>query len=86
DIEVEYISSESDEHPIKKSKQIAMSNFFEPKKLEKGKIDEINRILTKAFIISNISFILSGSLLQAKLARTNIKIDNELTKKIILLL
>jgi len=83
-----------------------MSNFFEPKKLEKGKIDEIDRIITKAFIMSNIPFstienpwfinlikilqpaydvpsrrVLSGSLLQAELARTNIKIDNELTKK-----
>ncbi|CAI2196326.1 18529_t:CDS:1, partial [Funneliformis geosporum] len=38
DIKVEYISSESDELFIKKSKQTAMSNFFEPKKLEKGKL------------------------------------------------
>ncbi|CAI2201297.1 9547_t:CDS:2, partial [Funneliformis geosporum] len=43
DIEVKYISSKSDEPPIKKSKQTAMSNFFEPKKkLEKEKIDEID--------------------------------------------
>ncbi|CAI2200557.1 19424_t:CDS:1, partial [Funneliformis geosporum] len=56
DIEVEYISSESDEHSIKKSKQTAMSNFFEPKKLEKGKIDKIDCIITKAFIMSNIPF------------------------------
>ncbi|CAI2179077.1 19219_t:CDS:2 [Funneliformis geosporum] len=31
DIEVEYISSKSNEPPIKKSKQTAMFNFFEPK-------------------------------------------------------
>jgi hypothetical protein len=105
-IEDENISSESDEPPIKKSKQTAMSNFFEPKKLEKGKIDEIDRIITKAFIMSNIPFstienpwffnliktlqpaydvpsrrVLGGSLLQAELARTNIRIENELNKK-----
>ena len=99
-------SSEIDEPPTKKSKQTSVSNFFDKKKLEKGKTDEIDRTLTKAFVMANIPFstiknpwfldliktlqsaydassrrVLDGSLLQAELARTNIKIENELNRE-----
>jgi len=49
-------SSETEEFPTKKSKQTTVSNFFEKKKLEKGKIDEIDRTMTKTFVITNILF------------------------------
>ena len=87
----------------KKARQTVVSSFFDSKKLEKGKIDEIDCAITKAFVMCNIPFnvvenpwfldllktlqpgydapsrrVLSGSLLQAELARVNIKIHNEL--------
>ncbi len=49
-------SSETEESPTKKSKQTTISNFFEKKKLEKGKIDEIDRTMTKTFVMANIPF------------------------------
>jgi len=49
-------SSETEESSTKKSKQTTVSNFFEKKKLEKRKIDEIDRIMTKTFIMANIPF------------------------------
>ncbi len=49
-------SSETEEPPTKKSKQTTVSNFFEKKKLEKGKIDEIDRTMTKTFVMANIPF------------------------------
>ncbi len=99
-------SSETEKLPTKKSKQTTVSNFFEKKKLEKGKIDEIDRTMTKIFVMANIPFsviknpwfvnlikilqsaydisscrMLGGTLLQAELARTNIKIENELSRE-----
>ena len=35
---------------------MAVSNFFKPKKLKKGRINEIDYTITKAFVICNISF------------------------------
>src|SRR6266542_3018388 len=49
-------SSETEELPIKKSKQTTVSNFFEKKKLEKGKIDKIDHTITKTFVMANIPF------------------------------
>ena len=49
-------SSETEELPIKKSKQTTVLNFFEKKKLEKGKIDEIDRTMIKTFVMANIPF------------------------------
>ena len=99
----ENLSSDTENPPIKKVKQMAVSNFFEPKKLEKERINEIDCAITKAFVMCNILFniiknlwflnlikilqlaydapshrVLSGSLLQAELARVNMKIHNEL--------
>src|SRR6266540_1791702 len=99
-------SSEIEEPSTKKSKQTTVSNFFEKKKLEKGKINEIDRTMIKTFVMANIPFsiiknpwfvnliktlqpaydvssyrILDGTLLQAELARTNIKIENELSRE-----
>jgi len=95
--------TDTEEPPKKKARQTAVSSFFNAKKLEKGKIDEIDCAITKAFVMCNIPFnvienpwfldlvktlqpgydapsrrVLSGSLLQAELARINIKIHNEL--------
>ena len=99
-------SSKTEEPPTKKSKQTTVSNFFEKKKLEKGKIDEIDRTMTKTFVMANIPFsviknpwfvdlikilqpaydvpshrMLGGTLLQAELAKTNIKIENKLSRE-----
>jgi hypothetical protein len=99
-------SEEEEERPSKKPKQINISSFFEPKKLEKGKIENIDRKITKTFVMCNIPFstvenpwfidlikslqpgydppsrrTLSGSLLEAELARINMKINNELDKE-----
>src|SRR6266498_4783454 len=99
-------SSETEELPTKKSKQTTVSNFFKKKKLEKVKIYEIDRTMTKTFVMANIPFsviknpwfvnlikilqpaydvpscqMLGGILLQAELARTNIKIENELSRE-----
>ena len=49
-------SSETEELPTKKSKQTTVSNFFEKKKLEKGKIDEIDHTMIKTFVMANIPF------------------------------
>src|SRR6266542_4276115 len=54
--EEENLSSDMENLPIKKVKQMAVSNFFEPKKLEKGRINEIDCTITKAFIMCNILF------------------------------
>jgi len=40
----------------KKFKQTNVSSFFEPKKLEKGKIKDINCTITKTFMMCNILF------------------------------
>jgi len=97
---------EGEECPNKKPKQTNISSFFEPKKLEKGKIKDINHMITKTFVMCNILFsmmknlwfinlikslqpeydlllrrTLSGSLLEAEMARVNIKINNELDKE-----
>ncbi len=99
-------SSEIEEPFTKKSKQTTVSNFFEKKKLEKGKIDEIDCTMTKTFVMTNILFsviknlwfvdlikilqpvydvpsrrMLGRTLLQAELARTNIKIENKLSRE-----
>ncbi len=47
---------EGEEHPNKKLKQTNVSSFFEPKKLEKRKIENINHMITKTFVICNIPF------------------------------
>jgi len=103
---VENSEEEEEEYPSKKLKQTNVLSFFESKKLEKGKIEDINRIITKTFVMCNIPFstienpwfidlikslqpgydlpsrrILSGSLLEAEVARINIKINNELDKE-----
>ena len=49
-------SDSNSERPNKKIKQTAVSNFFESTKLEKGRIEEIDRAITKAFIMCNIPF------------------------------
>src|SRR6266542_6531806 len=54
--EEENLSSDTENPLIKKVKQTAISNFFEPKKLEKGRINEIDCAITKAFVIYNILF------------------------------
>src|SRR6266498_1616225 len=101
--EKENLNSDTENPLIKKVKQTAVSNFFEPKKLEKGRINKIDCVITKAFVMCNIPFniiknlwfldliktlqpaydassrqVLSGSLLQAELARVNMRIHNEL--------
>jgi hypothetical protein len=98
-------NEEEEGRPNKKSKQANVSSFFGPKNLEKRKIDEINRTITKTFVMCNIPFstvenpwfidlmkslqpgydppsrrTLSGSLLEAEVARINVKIYNELEK------
>ena len=103
---VEDSEEEGEERPNKKPKQTNVSSFFEPKKLEKGKIEDINRMITKTFVMCNIPFstvenpwfinlikslqpgydppsrrTLSGSLLEAEVARVNIKINHELDKE-----
>jgi hypothetical protein len=103
---VENSEEEEEEYPSKKLKQTNVLSFFESKKLEKGKIEDINHIITKTFVMCNIPFstvenpwfidlikslqprydlpsrrILSGSLLEAEVARINIKINNELDKE-----
>src|SRR6266540_1660893 len=50
------LSSDIKTPPTKKVKQTAVSNFFEPKKLEKGRINEIDCAITKAFVMYNILF------------------------------
>ena len=47
---------EGEERPNKKPKQTNISSFFEPKKLEKGKIKDINHMITKTFVMCNILF------------------------------
>ena len=54
--EEENLSSDTETPPTKKVKQTAVSNFFEPKKLEKGRINEIDCAITKAFVMCNILF------------------------------
>ncbi len=101
--EEENLSIDTENPSIKKVKQTAISNFFGSKKLEKGRINEIDCIIIKAFVMCNILFniiknlqfldliktlqsaydtpshqVLSGSLLQAELAKVNMKIHNEL--------
>ncbi len=103
---VEDSEEKEEERSNKKPKQTNVSSFFEPKKLEKGKIKDINHTITKTFIICNISFsmvknlwfinlikslqpeydppsyhTLSRFLLEAKVVRVNIKINNELDKE-----
>ena len=50
------LSSDIKTPPTKKVKQTAVSNFFESKKLEKGRINEIDCTITKAFVMCNIPF------------------------------
>jgi hypothetical protein len=58
--EADYIESASDseEPPNKKQKyeQTSIRNFYKNKKLEKGYADDIDRSVTKAFVMSNIPF------------------------------
>ena len=103
---VEDSEKEEEKRPNKKPKQTNISSFFKSKKLEKGKIEDINHTITKTFVICNIPFntvknpwfinliksfqleydpplhrTLSGSLLEVKVTRVNIKINNKLDKK-----
>ena len=48
--EVEYLNKKQ------KSRQITVTNYYGTKKLEKGRIDELDRVITKAFIMANIPF------------------------------
>ena len=48
---VEDSEEEGEKHPNKKSKQTNVLSFFESKKLEKGKIENINHMITKTFVI-----------------------------------
>ena len=50
---VENSEKEGEEHPNKKLKQTNISSFFE---LKKGKIKDINRMITKIFVMCNIPF------------------------------
>ncbi len=54
--EKENLSNNTKNPFTKKMKQIAVSNFFEPKKLEKERINEIDYTITKAFVMCNILF------------------------------
>ena len=47
----ENLSSDTNNSLTKKVKQMAVSNFFESKKLEKERINEINCAITKAFVM-----------------------------------
>ncbi len=50
-------SEEKEEERLnKKSKQTNVLSFFESKKLEKGKIENINHMITKTFVMYNIPF------------------------------
>jgi hypothetical protein len=96
------------EYPNKKqkSRQTSVTNFYGVKKIEKGRSDELDRVITKAFIMANIPFnvienpwfvnmiktlqpgyntpsrqVLSGTLLEAELSRTNMRINHELDKE-----
>ncbi len=53
---IEDSKEEGEECLNKKPKQTNVSSFFKSKKLEKGKIKNINRTITKTFVICNISF------------------------------
>ena len=53
---VEDSEKEEEKRPNKKPKQTNILSFFEPKKLEKGKIEDINHMITKTFVIYNILF------------------------------
>ena len=53
---VENSEEEREEYSNKKSKQTNVSSFFKSKKLEKGKIEDINHTITKTFVICNIPF------------------------------
>src|SRR6266542_5104608 len=53
---VEDSEEEGEERLNKKPKQINVSSFFESKKLEKGKIKDINHTITKTFMMCNILF------------------------------
>jgi len=53
---VEDSKEEGKERPNKKPKQTNVSSFFEPKKLEKGKIKDINHTIIKTFMMCNILF------------------------------
>ncbi len=53
---VENNEEEGEKHPNKKSKQTNVSSFFESKNLEKGKIEDINCMITKTFVMYNILF------------------------------
>lgn len=108
DIEESMDEIDEIEHPNKrqKTRQTSVTNFYGTKKLEKGRSDELDRVVTKAFIMANIPFnvienpwfvnmirtlqpgyntpsrqVLGGSLLEAELSRTNIRINNELNKE-----
>lgn len=106
--ETDKIIELDDEYPSKKQKlrQTSVKNFYGSKKVEIGRSDELDRVITKAFIMANIPFsvienpwfvnmiktlepgydapsrrVLSGSLLEAELSRTNLRINNELEKE-----
>ena len=53
---VEDSKEKGEECPNKKLKQTNVSSFFEPKKLEKGKIKDINHTIIKTFMMCNILF------------------------------
>ncbi len=53
---IEDSEEEGEERPNKKLKQTNVSSFFESKKLEKGKIEDINHMITKTFVMYNIPF------------------------------
>ena len=101
-------STDETEYPNKKqrSRQTAVTNFYGANKIEKGRSDELDRVVAKAFIMANIPFnvienpwfvnmiktlqpgyntpsrqVLSGTLLEAELSRTSMRINNELDKE-----
>ncbi len=53
---VEDSEEKGEEHSNKKPKQTNVLSFFELKKLEKEKIKDINRMITKTFVMCNIPF------------------------------
>ena len=53
---VENNKEEGEERSNKKSKQTNVSSFFKLKKLKKGKIEDINHMITKTFVMCNIPF------------------------------
>ncbi len=53
---VEDNEEEGEKHSNKKLKQTNILSFFELKKLEKRKIENINHMITKTFVMCNIPF------------------------------